>query len=125
MQRPEITGGFTPESVAKLRLKLGRQEACNAFGSSAADQLANLLVKVRERLAAEGGLSDQLVLCQVAEQLQWVRDVVQLAGKTLQQHELVFGVVTMSNHGGLAKEVELLNWAIAVLMGRTIEPAPI
>lgn len=115
----------TPADIAALRQRWAHQEACHAVGRKTADQLADMLVHVRERMAAEGGLGDQLLLCQVASQLQWVRDVVQMAGKTLQQHELVFGVATMSNHGGLAKEVELLNWAMAVLMGRTTEPAPV
>lgn len=116
---------MTPEQISSMQRQLGRNEACAAFGSAGADQLANLLVEVRQRLAESGGLSDQLLLCQVAESLQWVRDVVQMAGKTLQQHELVFGLSTMSNHGGLVKEVAQLNWVIAVLMGRTTEPAPV
>lgn len=111
--------------VEAFKQRLARTEACHHFGSKRADHLAKLLAEVRTRLAKEAGAEDQLLLCQAVECLQQVRDVVKMAGKVLQEHELVFGISTMSNHGGLVKEVEQLNWAIAVLMGRTTEPAPV
>lgn len=107
------------------RAHWAHHEACHLKGRDAADHVANLLVQVRQRLAAAAGLDDQMALCRVAEVLQKVRDIVAMAGHALQQHELVFGVSSMAPNDGLHTEVRQLEWAMAVLMGRTAEPAPL
>ncbi len=112
------------QEVDALRARWAHHQACHLVGRDAADHVANLLVQVRERLAVAAGAADQRLICQVAETLQQVRDAVAMAGKALRQQELVWGIATMSPNSGMSHEVELLNWAMAVLMGRTAESAP-
>src|SRR5690606_27628306 len=112
------------DAAESLRNRLATQEARRAAGRDNADQLANLLVQVRERLASASGLDDQQQICRVVEALQQVRNMVDMAGKAPLMQERVWGVATMQPNTGLRHEVEVLNWTMAVLMGRSDEAPP-
>lgn len=111
-------------SVDAVRNKLVRMGQRMVSRRNEAEDLARLLVAVRERLATACGHNDQLLLCRVAEVLMGVRDMVGMAGHALRQHELVFGVVSLEPNTDLKEEVEQLNWAVAVLMGRSTASTP-
>ena len=108
----------------KQRAQWALEQACRLADAKAATHVANLLVGVRARMAEAGGLSDQLLLCKVARELRLVRDMVHMAGMALADHELVWGVSSIEPSTDLRREVAVLDWAMAVLMGRTTEDAP-